>query len=310
MIYDHVVRKSKTRKFERLWMYRPGKQEIYIPPLIITIAGYGCWSSGNEQSRSNSQVFGIELVCAGNAEFVQDDRRYIIQKGEVYLLRRNVSHCYKTGPADILLKRFITIDGSTLNYLLRIMNLWGRDRIRLSNPNILAVLLKKATSLIAENPPDVDIKCSVLAYRILLELSHSLRPDLPAVIDNALTYMQQNLHRHLSTENLCGYLGISQTHFNRLFSQYMQSSPMRYFLQQKLTWAGHMLRHTSLSIKEIADRTGYSDPLYFSARFKKQFGISPGNYRKFGVVNGKLDSYTKGKQKFCRSDKEKSFGLK
>ena len=280
MIFDHVVRKNKTRKFERLWMYRSVKQEIYIPPLLITIAGYGWWASGNEQYRSNSHVFGIELVREGNVEFVQDGSRYIIQKGEVYLLRRNVSHCYKTGPADILLKRFITIDGSALNYLLRIMNLWGRDQIRLSNPNVLAGLLKKVTSLIAENPPDVDIKCSVLAYKILLELSHSLRPDLPAVIDNALTYMQQNLHHPLSMESICDYLGISQTHFNRLFFKYMQSSPMHYFLQQKLTWAGHMLRHTSLSIKEIADRTGYFDPLYFSARFKKQFGVSPGNYRK------------------------------
>lgn len=284
MIFDHVVRKSKSRKFERFWMYRPGKQDIYIPPLLITLAGYGWWARGNEQYRSNSQVFGIELLRAGNAEFVQDGRRYIIQKGEVYLLRRNVSHRYTTGPADILLKRFITIDGSALDHLLRIMNLWGRDRIRVSNPNLLAGLLKKATSLIAESPPDVDIICSVLAYRILLELSHSLRPDLPTVIDNALTYMQQNLHHPLSTEDICDYLGISQTHFNRLFYQHMQSSPIRYFLQQKLTWAGHMLRHTSLSIKEIADRTGYYDPLYFSERFKKQFGVSPRNYRKSGGI--------------------------
>jgi hypothetical protein len=37
MIFDHVVRKSKTRKFERLWIYRPGKQEIYF----IVMAEFG-----------------------------------------------------------------------------------------------------------------------------------------------------------------------------------------------------------------------------------------------------------------------------
>jgi transcriptional regulator GlxA family with amidase domain len=91
--------------------------------------------------------------------------------------------------------------------------------------------------------------------------------------------MQQNLHRSLSTGELCYYLGISQTHFYRLFAQHIQCSPIRYFLKQKLTYAGHMLRSTSLSIKEIAVIAGYDDPLYFSARFKNQFGISPKNYR-------------------------------
>lgn len=278
MKYDHFVQEKRSRRIDRIWGHRPGRQDIE-PPLLILTAGYSRWSKGDYYMRKRSRIFTVELVCAGNAELVQDGQKYLIREGEVYLLRRNVSHRYTTGPAGILLKRFVTIGGPCLDHLLRIMNLWGRDHIRLRSPRKFAHLLKQAAVLVAGIPPDVDIFCSILAYRILLELSRSVRPTLPAVIEKALEYMQQNLHRSLSTGELCTFLGISQTHFNRLFSHHMQCSPISYFLQQKLKWAAHMVSHTSFSIKEIAVITGYDDPLYFSARFKKQFRISPKNYR-------------------------------
>lgn len=278
MKYDHFMKQKGSKRVDRIWGYRPGLQDIE-PPLLILTAGYSRWSKGDYYMRTLSRIFTVELVCAGNAELVQGDRKYIIQEGEVYLLRRNVSHRYTTGPAGFLLKRFVTIDGPGVDHLLRIMNLWGRDHIWLRSPRKFALLLKHAAIMLAEIPSDMDISCSSLAYRILLELSHSVRPTLPAVIEKALEYMQQNLHRSLSTGELCDFLGISQTHFNRLFTHHMQCSPIGYFLQQRLKWAAHMVSHTSLSIKEIAVITGYDDPLYFSARFKKQFGISPKNYR-------------------------------
>jgi len=278
MKYDHFMKQKESKRVDRIWGYRPGLQDNE-PPLLILTAGYSRWSKGDYYMRTRSKIFTVELVCSGNAELVQDGQKYLIQEGEVYLLRRNVSHRYTTGPAGILLKRFITIDGPGLDHLLRIMNLWGRDYIRLRSPRKFALLLKHAAIMLAEVPSDMDISCSSLAYRILLELSHSVRPTLPAVIEKALEYIQQNLHRSLSTGELCDFLGISQTHFNRLFSHHMQCSPINYFLQQKLKWAAHMVSHTSLSIKEIAVIAGYDDPLYFSARFKNQFGISPKNYR-------------------------------
>ena len=36
---------------------------------------------------------------------------------------------------------------------------------------------------------------------------------------------------------------------------------------------------TTLPIKEIAFRLGYTKPLYFSAEFRRLRGISPGSFR-------------------------------
>ena len=51
---------------------------------------------------------------------------------------------------------------------------------------------------------------------------------------------------------------------------------MTYRLEQSC----RLLRTTSLSIQEVAEQTGYSNPLTFSKVFKNAYGLSPKNYRK------------------------------
>jgi AraC family L-rhamnose operon regulatory protein RhaS len=103
----------------------------------------------------------------------------------------------------------------------------------------------------------------------------------PTIIEQALTFMHENLHRSLSRQEICDQIGLSMPHFNRLFSTYMDCSPIAYFLNQKFNWTAQLLKTTSLSIKEISYKAGFEDPLYFSGQFKKHFGISPKQYRLF-----------------------------
>jgi AraC-like DNA-binding protein len=69
------------------------------------------------------------------------------------------------------------------------------------------------------------------------------------------------------------------SYFNKIFADYMHCTPIAYFLDQKFNWTAQLLKTTSLSIKEIAYKAGFDDPFYFSAQFKKRFGVSPKYYR-------------------------------
>lgn len=56
-------------------------------------------------------------------------------------------------------------------------------------------------------------------------------------------------------------------------------SPNRFILKTKLEISLSLLAEGRLSIKEIAYSTGFNDPKYFSRRFKKEFGITPKEYK-------------------------------
>ena len=38
-----------------------------------------------------------------------------------------------------------------------------------------------------------------------------------------------------------------------------------------------------MPISEVSDRSGFNSPVYFSQCFKKQFGMTPHNYKKEGT---------------------------
>ena len=282
MKYDYYHVQSYGKQ-EHTWVYRPFPQQRYNLPLLLQMAGYAHWLAGETYSRKRSTDFFVEYVCAGNVILNQDGKDYLIQPGEVYLLRRGVSHHYATGPAGLVLKRFVQIAGSGLDYYLRALELWDQDHIHPQNPRAFVRLLKQVTTLLAKSPseldPQLDIQLSCLMYQILLELSMSIQPSIPPIIEKALAFMHANLHRSLSRQEICEHVGLSMPHFNRIFSNYMHCAPITYFLNQKFNWAAQLFKTTSLPVKEICYKIGLEDPLYFSAQFKKHFGVSPKQYR-------------------------------
>ena len=54
-----------------------------------------------------------------------------------------------------------------------------------------------------------------------------------------------------------------------------------YLLEFRMHKAANLLVGTNLSVKEIANNVGYTDQLVFSKAFKRQFGLSPKNYRAY-----------------------------
>ncbi|MDL2256554.1 AraC family transcriptional regulator, partial [Parabacteroides sp. OttesenSCG-928-K15] len=78
-------------------------------------------------------------------------------------------------------------------------------------------------------------------------------------------------------------LGIGRT---RLFSRIKDitgMTPNEYILHMKMAKATLLLKETTLTISEIAYQLGFSIPAYFSKCFKKQFGVTPADYRKGGL---------------------------
>jgi AraC-like DNA-binding protein len=244
-------------------------------------AGYGRWFAGQRMQRHGQPgVLGIEYVRSGNVVLTKNRQDFLMEAGDVYFLWEDFPDEDCTGPAGHLSKRVVWITGTIQDTLLRSLQLWHKEHLRLARPKQCEALMRQLTTLLVHNPPHVDMQASTLAYELLLFLGQSCQPSRPSILEEALVFMQHNLHCQLHVNDLCEHLGVNERYLGRLFSTYVGMSPIRYFLQQKLTWSANLLCSTSLSIKEVAYEAGYTDPFYFSAQFKKQFGVSPKYYRR------------------------------
>ena len=113
-------------------------------------------------------------------------------------------------------------------------------------------------------------------YGLLLELSaQSTAMHRPPELQRALEYIHENLSEHLTLEKLVQHTGISGATLHRQFRKHLQTSPISYYLDQKMEKAMNLLRHHIYSVKEIAAEMKYSSPQYFATEFKKKYGVPP-----------------------------------
>jgi AraC-like DNA-binding protein len=73
---------------------------------------------------------------------------------------------------------------------------------------------------------------------------------------------------------------MSQAAFMKLFKQVAGMTFVSYLIRLRLTRALPLLRDTNLSIAEVSHQVGFSDQSYFDRRFKRQFGVTPVQYRR------------------------------
>ena len=65
----------------------------------------------------------------------------------------------------------------------------------------------------------------------------------------------------------------------RVFQSATGTAPLAWLIEQRVTRACAMLRHTDKRITEIAFEVGFNDSNYFTRQFRKATGFSPRDYR-------------------------------
>jgi len=99
------------------------------------------------------------------------------------------------------------------------------------------------------------------------------------LIENIKEYINNNLDKNISTEELSRRFNISQSHLCHTIRQELNMTITEYRLKGRITKACDLLEKTELSVKAIAENVGFSDQNFFAREFKKIMGSTPSQYR-------------------------------
>jgi AraC family transcriptional regulator, L-arginine-responsive activator len=98
-------------------------------------------------------------------------------------------------------------------------------------------------------------------------------------LTEAVSLMEANYEEPLPTEEIARLVGVSRRQLERLFKQYLNSLPSRYYLELRLVRARQLLQQTSQSILQIGLSCGFSSGPHFSSAYRNHFGITPREQR-------------------------------
>lgn len=101
----------------------------------------------------------------------------------------------------------------------------------------------------------------------------------PDMAVTAMQYMQENYNRLINIQEISSTLGISYSHFHRIFKTKAGKSPQEYLIQIRLINAMKFLEKKEHSISEVANYCGFSDERNFRRIFIKNIGMTPSVYR-------------------------------
>lgn len=94
-----------------------------------------------------------------------------------------------------------------------------------------------------------------------------------------LDYIEKHYQEEIKVGHLARLCHMSETHFRRVFTEYMNTSPAEYVNLVRTERACELLAKSDYRLEDIAVRTGFQTSATFIRNFKKITGVPPHQWR-------------------------------
>lgn len=109
-----------------------------------------------------------------------------------------------------------------------------------------------------------------------------ISPEDRIAIETVNKYINDHFSGDVSIEKLSRIACFGKTKFKILFKEVNKCTVTEYITNKRLSQAESLLTSTPLTIEQVADAVGYTNPSRFAALFKKSTGLFPSEYRRLG----------------------------
>lgn len=109
----------------------------------------------------------------------------------------------------------------------------------------------------------------------------STAPLSPAthLIQSALEFIRRNARSNITTRDVIRHLNVSPSLANLRFREFQRETIGEAIRRERLEEVRRSLSTTSMSVRKVAQLCGFPNAAHLGALFRRQFGMSPGQWR-------------------------------
>lgn len=252
----------------------------------------------NNHTHSYYEVY---MFLGGDVTMHVDHRDYPLSKGDVIIIPPDVPHHLIIHQSGLPYQRFIFwITPECINRLMEISPDYGyvMQEVAVSHRyvyhyNVLDfnALQGKVYALLDEihsNRFGHDAKINLCVNDLVLHLNRSIyqmehpgnERETQSLYENVVTFIERHLDEDLSLDYIANNFYVSKYHVAHIFKEHLGLSVHQYILKKRLAQAKDAIS-SNMEISEAYLQCGFKDYSSFFRAFKKEFGMSPKEYKEF-----------------------------
>lgn len=261
-------------------------------------------SYGNSPVHLHSHSFYEMICCRSNSgvQYLVGTQRYRLQRGDVVLVPPGIGH-RPLFPAELAepYKRIVVWFSS--DFVEGMKYILGNDSLKYTkNVNLLRTAgtpWEKITDYFETGLKEANRReagwqlalCGntmhllTLFWRAMHEnQDRPLNTEKPELLDDVVSYIESHLSEKITLADTAHRFFVSESTIGQTFQKKMHVSFYHYVTQRRLIAAKSMIMEEN-NLDALSEKVGFSDYSTFYRAFKKEFGISPREYRNLIAEN-------------------------
>lgn len=223
------------------------------------------------------------FTVSGKGNVQIGNKKYQVKSGDLTLLPKDIPHAYGGRIEDEWEFFWIHYDGKTSDLITEDIIRNNRYNFDIGVSEIEYLLSPLIHNCNANNVENELIEGETLQNILNLLLKKSVaweiaRKHSPLLLE-IMHFLDEYEDNEFSLDKLVDKYHYSKEYIIRAFKDNFAISPYQYWLVNKLKRSCVDLQDSIQSIEEIAQKYGYKNVASYSKQFKKQFNISPVQYR-------------------------------
>lgn len=233
----------------------------------------------------------LTVVLSGKVNVSIEDKKYVFNKGEVYLVNSNSIHSMN---GDNAVLAVLQIDLNSLKYYRsNLEQIRFMEKLDFNNDDIKSIFASFLDSFNYGKNDYLVVYHMSLIYKMMFNLLKNYQigfeekknQDNVDRLTSIIAFINNNYAEPINLADIAKKEFISEAYLSRFFKKNMNINFSDYLKSVRLSKAVELLFTTNDSISDISSSVGFPNAKAFVSAFKEKYNLLPSEYRKNNEKN-------------------------